>query len=200
MSENKAKSGTPAPGAGATAQTGDKDPVVDQVQSSNPVAADVLLVADEPAWVQKILDALQGFHESVQVIVGSKDEMLAVINGFQESIQTIAVSKDDITEAVQAVIGTCEGTIKAVKTFDERAKDVVQEIMKEAKGVAANPAAAVETPKVQLNPDAKYVVAKGQSFQDKNDPELVYKAGNDVSGLEPERLENLLSQGIIEEA
>ncbi len=178
MSENKAKSGTPAPGAGATAQTGAKDPAVDQTGSTS-AAKGVILVSKEPEWVQKIVDAIQDLRADIQVIVLSKDELL---------------------EASQATVSVCEGTIKAVKTFDERAKDVVQEIMKEAKGVAGANAPVVETPKVELNPDAKYRVAKGQSFQDKNDPERVYKAGNDVSKLDPERLENLLAQGIIEEA
>lgn len=163
----KPNSTSPAPGAGAIAEKEAKDPNAEQntettetgseeQSETEKTIAGELIVAEQPEWVQMILD-------SNQAVV---DSNLAVIEG--------------------------------IKSFVEKAGEVVSDIIAEAKGETKAAKAPIQ--KVEVNPEARYVVAQGQSFQDKHNPEQVYKAGDDVTGFEAERLENLLSQGIIEEA
>ncbi|PPK98979.1 hypothetical protein [Parapedobacter indicus] len=104
---------------------------------------------------------------------------------------------NQIIESNQRVIDSNNEVIEAIKSFNDNAKDVVRDILHSANGK-------VETeekkPEVVLNRKAKYVVASGKRFADKESGGIIREAGFDVSSFSPERLRNLLSQGIIEES
>lgn len=59
-----------------------------------------------------------------------------------------------------------------------------------------------ETPakREKVKAKAQYVVREGKAFVNKHDRSKVYVGGEEVSDLDKERLQNLLDQGIIEEA
>lgn len=107
-----------------------------------------------------------------------------------------------LLESNQAVIDSNKEMIEAIGQFNEGASNVVMEIMATANASSSNQTVEIkkEAVQVKVNPKAKYVVCEGKKFADKDDPSFIYEPGYNVSKLGTDRLQNLLSQGIIQEA
>jgi len=107
---------------------------------------------------------------------------------------------NELLASNQAVIDSNNAVVEAVKVFEDKASDIVNEVIATAKNSAANPNVSQSAPVVKLpeiDSDATYIVAKGKTFEDKENPGRYFSAGDDVTDLDNERLKNLLSQGII---
>lgn len=112
---------------------------------------------------------------------------------------------NELLESNKATQESNQAVIDAIGEFKESAGDVVKDIFSKAKQASAttNSSVVPQVPvpvEVELNPKAKYVVAKGQSFGDRADLSIVYNAGDSVDHLEPEVLKSLLSRELIREA
>lgn len=104
----------------------------------------------------------------------------------------------------EAVIASNVAFTESVGEFKEFANKLVSEITKAGKASgkheSAKPAKPILTPEtVNFDPEADYVVVKGQSFWDRNDHTREYKAGEDVTHLGEEILRSLLARELVEE-
>ncbi|GAA4338497.1 hypothetical protein GCM10023149_48500 [Mucilaginibacter gynuensis] len=109
---------------------------------------------------------------------------------------------DEVLASNNSVIESNNALIDAIGAFRESAGTIVEEVVKQAQSaiLTANtePLVVRELPKVKSK--AKYVVSKGKKFQDKDNSEVEYTEGYDITHIGKDRIANLLSQGIIEEA
>lgn len=132
--------------------------------------ADVV-VEQTPEWLQQLLD----------------------------SNQTVIDSNNALVASNESVVTSNDALIEAVGKFNEHATELVREILEGAKAQQQVISASPSAKSVELDPDADYVVAPGKSFHNK-DTGLMQIEGDDVTHFEPERLKNLISQGIVTEA
>ncbi len=138
------------------------------------VEAEVAVADKTPEWVRDVLKS------NLQVIT---------------SHEALIASND-------SVIASNDAVIEAVAKFNEHATGLVREIMEAAKGHQGenSETSSVTLSKVvEIDPDAEYIVAPGKSFHNKDNGQL-QGPGDDVTHFEPERLKNLISQGIVIEA
>lgn len=117
-----------------------------------------------------------------------------------EQEQASVLLEAQTPEWVQAILDSnaavLESNQQVVDSLNEL-KDLAKEAgayRGEAKAVAGSPKSA------QVDPDADYVVTRGNSFADRDDITKRYSEGEDVTHLGAERLQSLLDQGLIEEA
>ncbi len=134
--------------------------------------------------VEKVKDGVQG---TLPVTETFQEPDFGDLPEGKELVAETPQWVNQILESNQRVIDSNNGVIEAVKAFGEP-KSFLQAKEPEKK------------PEVVVNRKAKYVVGKGKKFADKEAGGVIREAGYEVSKFSPERLENLLSQGLIEEA
>lgn len=104
-----------------------------------------------------------------------------------------------ILDSNAALMASNEAVIAGLESFKEHAADFVEEIAEKASaGSGSEPSKPKQAKEVQVDITAEYVVAEGKSFRDKNNISKEFKSGESVSGLDEDRLKNLLNQGLIE--
>lgn len=144
--------------------------------------------------------AAQTAEGQVQQDVSSASQPKDVVITEQPAwVAHLITSNEAMMESNNAVIESNNAVVEAVAQFKEAGTDMIREVIQAAKQQPSVNGTVRKQQVVNIDPEAEYVVADGQSFMDKDTSKL-YKAGEDVTHLEESRLQKLLSQGIIIEA
>jgi hypothetical protein len=101
----------------------------------------------------------------------------------------------ELLKSNEEVIKSNQLVIDGINQFKESASDMIREIVTAGQSGTAAKGAAPEP--VEIDPKAKYAVAKDMSFRDSKDFNKVYKSGDDVSDFEEARLANLVQSGHV---
>lgn len=117
-----------------------------------------------------------------------------------QSEQLTAETPDYIAELLKSneeVIKSNQLVIDAISEFKQTAGEVFAEAVKSVNLNAGPGNGTPEVEPIEIDPKAKYVVAKDMSFRDSKDFNKVYKSGDDVSDFEEARLANLVQSGHV---
>jgi hypothetical protein len=169
-----------------------KTPKKDQKPAQGAAASDQTILQADISSDTSTFDKTE-VPEWALALMESNDKVIASNSAIEAAISN-AVST--ISKDVEAVVESNTSVINAVADFREAAGDVVKDVLESAGKIAGSGESLSESP-VEVDEDARYVVAKGKSFQDKH-TKVTFIAGDDVSDFDVDRLQNLLSQKIIE--
>lgn len=138
--------------------------------------------------------------DTIQIPANDKPEVSADESAVStpDWVNEILASNKAVIASNNAVIESNNSVVEAIADFRQGASEVVKEIFEAGQKIAAGgqQVAKVEPPKI--DPKARYVVKAGKKFVDKYDTSVTYSGGHEVTHLEKDRLQNLLSQGTIE--
>jgi hypothetical protein len=165
--------------------------------------------ANTPALGAEGAGASEGTIQKKVVVIpdGTPEWLAALLLGGQaiiitnEEAQELIVSNQAVVISNEELIASNQKVVESIELFKEKGGDMIKAIMDAAKGIPVDQSFNTKVKeKLEVNPDAKYIVAKGKKFQDRQNPGVHFTEGENVSKLDNSRLEILLNQGFIEEA
>lgn len=118
--------------------------------------------------------------------------------GLLESNSKVIASNEALIASNDRAFESNEAVVEAIDLFRESARDLVKEVLNSAKN-GSEAVGQVEKPVLEVDPEARYIVAKGKSFRGE-DFSVEYVSGTDVTHFSTEALKSLLNRELIEEA
>ena len=175
------------------------------------------------AGTEKVKEAVQG-AASPENKQGAMDleqpkseqfDLAAHISNLVEQYNAVLISNEKVIASNQSVIDSLDSfkehsadfVKQLVEGADEKNQPIIDSIKSAVESitiagipVGTGTVSDFKPAKRHVDPEAEYVVSKGNSFADRNDITKKYVEGEDVTHLGYERLQSLLDQGLIEEA